>query len=293
MRIAVIGLGNMGQALARTLAAGGRDVVAWNRTPRDLPDLVAAGVRIAPSLHGALTGADVVLLISLSYDTTDALLRPVAGKLKGKLLLQMCTGLPEEARRFAAWAGAQDAEVLDVGIMGYPSDIGSERMLLLFDGDKAMFDKVQPLLAPLGPRQRHVGRAPGLAKTYDNAILARNYAWMLSYLQSAAIAQACGLDTTLFTELAMDQLGPLYRNVDRAKQEIAAGGFRPATQASLAVHHKALGIVQQMAQQAGARTPILAKALAAMERAIAAGHGDREIAACFTAFLPTGTPSAA
>ena len=291
-RVAIIGLGNMGQALALALAAGGRQVQAWNRTPRPLPALQAAGAALPGSLAATLAGAEVVLLVSLSYATTRETLEPAAGALAGKILLPFCSGLPDEAQDFAAWAAARGARSLDIAVMGYPSDIGSERALFLYAGAPALFAEVSALLAPLGPRHRHVGEAPGLAKTYDNVLLARNYAWMMSYLQAAALAQASGLDTTVFTDIAMDLLGPLFRNIQRAKGEIAAGSFAPASQASLAVHEKALAVVLRLARQSGARTPLLDEAHGAMLRAIAAGAGDREIAACFTQFLPPQPPPA-
>jgi 3-hydroxyisobutyrate dehydrogenase-like beta-hydroxyacid dehydrogenase len=287
MRIAVIGLGNMGRALASALAGAGRPVVGWNRTPHDYGALAAAGVAPEADLAGAVRQADLLLLVSLSYDTTRETLQPVAQQLAGKTLLLFCSGLPQDAEAFAAWANKQGARSADVAVMGYPSDVGSERALFLHAGDPALFAELQPVLAPLGPRHRHVGAAAGAAKTFDNVLLARNYAWMLSYLQAAALARASGIDTTLFTDVSMDLLGPLFRNIERAKGEIAAGSFAPATQAALTVHHKALSVVLAMAADSGARTPILNEAHAAMQRAIAAGYGDREIAACFTSFLPS------
>jgi 3-hydroxyisobutyrate dehydrogenase-like beta-hydroxyacid dehydrogenase len=285
MRIAVIGLGNMGRALAKALASGGREVAGWNRTAREAADL--PGVTLHRDLAAAVRNAELLLLVSLSYDTTRETLQPIAPRLAGKTLVTFCSGLPREAEAFGAWAADQGARAADVAVMGYPSDVGTERLLFLHAGDPALVSELQALLAPIGPRHRQVGTSLGAAKTFDNVLLARNYAWMLSYLQAAALARASGIDTTLFTDVAMDLLGPLFRNIERAKGEIAAGRFAPATQASLDVHHKALSVVLQMASDCGARTPILHEAHAAMQRAIAAGHGDREIAACFTSFLPT------
>lgn len=285
MRIAVIGLGNMGRVMAAALAGGGRKVIGWNRTPRH--DAALAGVTVETDLGAAVDRADLLLLVSLDYDTTRATLRPVESQLGGKTLVAFCSGLPQEAEAFATWAQHLGAHWADAAIMGYPTDIGSDRVLFLYSGEPALFAKMQPLLAPLGSRHRHVGATPGAAKTFDNVLLARNYAWMLSYLQAAAVAKASGIDTTLFTDVAMDLLGPLFRNIQRSKAAIAAGSFPPATQAAITVHHKALSAALVMAEDNGARAPILREVQAAMEHAIAAGLGDREIAACFTAFLPS------
>jgi 3-hydroxyisobutyrate dehydrogenase-like beta-hydroxyacid dehydrogenase len=285
MRIGIIGLGNMGQALGTALAKGGRKVVGWNRTPRDFSALSAAGMPIHPHLEAAAAEADVLLLVSLSYASTEAMMQPLAGRLAGKILVQLCSGLPDEAAAFAAWAKGEGARSLDVAVMGFPSDIGSDRILFVHSGDEALHRELLPLLAPIGPRHRHVGTAPGLAKTYDNVLLARNYAWMMSYLQAAALARAAGLDTTVYTEVAMSLLGPLYGNIDRAAKEIATGRFAPAREASISVHHKAVAGILEVARRSGAAVPILAEVHGLMASAIAHGAGDREIAACFPEFL--------
>jgi len=285
MRIGIIGLGNMGQALGTALAKGGRKVVGWNRTPRDFPALSAAGATVHPKLETAAAEADVLLLVMLSYASTEEALRPLAGRLTGKILVQLCSGLPDEAAAFAAWAEGEGARSLDVAVLGFPSDIGSDRVLFVHSGDESLHRELLPHLAPIGPRHRHVGTAPGLAKTYDNVLLARNYAWMMSYLQAAALARAAGLDTTVYTEVAMSLLGPLYGNIERAAKEIATGRFAPAREASISVHHKAVAGILEVARRSGAAVPILAEVHGLMSSAIAHGAGDREIAACFPEFL--------
>lgn len=282
MRIAVIGLGNMGKVIAAALAGGGQEVIGWNRTAREVP----AGVTLEPDLAAAVDNAELLLLASSTYDSTYDMLRPVESRLAGKTLVNFNSGLPQQAETFAAWATAAGARWDDAAIMAYPLDIGSDRALFLHACEPSLFAEIAPLLAPLGPRHRHAGSAPGACKILFNVLIARNYAWMMSYLQSAAIARASGVDTTVFTDIAMDLLGPLFGNIQRAKAEIAAGDFGPAKLAALAVHHQAAAAALEMATDVGARTPILTAVVNAMRQGIDAGLGDREIAACFTSFLP-------
>ena len=288
--ITVIGLGNMGQALARACCAAGHRVTGWNRTSRDFRSLETQGMTLAASAAQACESAEIVLLVSLDYASTRESLADAAGSLDGRTVLQCCSGLREEATGFAEWVQERGARTLDVAIMGYPSDIGSERVMFLHAGPRELFEQWQPVLTALGPRHRHVGTDPGLAKTFDAVLLARSYAWMMGYLQSAAIARAAGLDIDEFTDIAMSLLGPLFANIERARAEIAASTFGPAREASLAVHHKALAGVLELAHATGARTPLLEQVHAAMAGALARGDGDKEIAACFRGFEANDPP---
>jgi 3-hydroxyisobutyrate dehydrogenase-like beta-hydroxyacid dehydrogenase len=53
--VSVIGLGNMGSALARVIQENGRTVTVWNRSPEKAASLVEKGVVLAPSATAAIT----------------------------------------------------------------------------------------------------------------------------------------------------------------------------------------------------------------------------------------------
>jgi 3-hydroxyisobutyrate dehydrogenase-like beta-hydroxyacid dehydrogenase len=63
MRVSVLGMGQMGRALARRALGHGHQVVVWNRTPGRVPELVVAGGVGAPTPADAARGADVVLVV--------------------------------------------------------------------------------------------------------------------------------------------------------------------------------------------------------------------------------------
>lgn len=61
MRVAVLGMGRMGQAVAGRLAEAGHEITIWNRTPGRAPDLVKGGAREAGSIPAAVDGAEIVI----------------------------------------------------------------------------------------------------------------------------------------------------------------------------------------------------------------------------------------
>src|SRR5437867_11710462 len=63
MKVGFIGLGRMGQGMARRILGGGHDLVVYNRTREKTSELVAAGARAAGSLADVCHGREVVITI--------------------------------------------------------------------------------------------------------------------------------------------------------------------------------------------------------------------------------------
>ena len=76
-KVTVIGLGNMGAALASALVKSGREVTVWNRTSAKAAPLVAEGARLAPTIADAIAASDVIVICVFSYDNAEAALADV------------------------------------------------------------------------------------------------------------------------------------------------------------------------------------------------------------------------
>src|SRR5262249_2266604 len=102
----VIGVGAIGSALARALLAAGHRVTIWNRTGIKCEPLAQFGAKVASSVAAAVAESPTIISSVLDYAVTDALLHPEQESLRGRLLIQLSTGTPQQARDTAAWAGA-------------------------------------------------------------------------------------------------------------------------------------------------------------------------------------------
>ena len=69
--VTVIGLGNMGSALARVLQENGRAVTVWNRSPEKATSLVEKGAILAPSAAAALTASPIVIVCVTNYTAAN------------------------------------------------------------------------------------------------------------------------------------------------------------------------------------------------------------------------------
>jgi 3-hydroxyisobutyrate dehydrogenase-like beta-hydroxyacid dehydrogenase len=164
--VTVLGLGQMGGALAAATVAAGHPTVVWNRTPGRAGALVTDGAREAVSPRDAVGASPVVVVVLLDHASVHEVLDPVAGALVGRTLVNVTTTTPEESRELAAWSAAHGVDYLDGGIMAVPAMIGRPEAEVLYSGSRTAFDAARPLLDRWG-RSTWLGGEPGLAPDYD------------------------------------------------------------------------------------------------------------------------------
>ncbi|MCP2093075.1 MULTISPECIES: NAD(P)-binding domain-containing protein [Actinosynnema] len=177
-RTAVIGLGQMGWALATALASGGRDVVVWTRSGRTGPE----GTGTAGSAAEAVERSEVVVVCVTGYDAVVDLL---PARLDGKVVVNLSTGGPEQARDVGRLVRGRGGRYADGAIMDTPPGVG--RAIVLLSGDD-----VPGGLAELGAIT-HLGRDDGLAALHDTALLTLMYGQLTGFLEALALLRADGV----------------------------------------------------------------------------------------------------
>ncbi|MEX2649495.1 MAG: NAD(P)-binding domain-containing protein [Alphaproteobacteria bacterium] len=105
-RVGVIGLGNMGSALADALIARGFDVTVWNRTPARTERFAKASVKVAHTVAEAAGAVDCLVMCLLDHAATMASVATdgVATALRGKALIQLTTMTPVQSMEIGRWA---------------------------------------------------------------------------------------------------------------------------------------------------------------------------------------------
>jgi 3-hydroxyisobutyrate dehydrogenase-like beta-hydroxyacid dehydrogenase len=192
-----VGLGAMGSRLAARLLAAGHTVVGWNRTADKARELVAAGLRLAPSPRAVAEAAEA----TFSMVTDDAALRAVAlgpdgivaGLRPGAVFVEMSTVGPAATREVGAAVAARGATMLDVPVSG--STITVERGEASFQagGDPAALERVRPWLMAMGSGGvTHVGEL-GLAKTMKVATNLGLAVQMLAFSEAVLLAEKSGI----------------------------------------------------------------------------------------------------
>ncbi|WP_206788765.1 NAD(P)-dependent oxidoreductase [Amycolatopsis sp. MtRt-6] len=278
MTVAFLGTGIMGAPMAANIAKAGLDVRVWNRTrakAEPLSDVAA----VAGSAAEAADGADV-LVTMLADGPAVASAFEAASPASGMLWLQMSTVGLDWTDRLAAMAEKAGVVFVDAPVLGTRQPAEQAQLLVLGSGPEEARPAATPVFDAVGMRTIWLGSAGRGSRLK----LVMN-AWVLALTNATAeslgLARALGLDPALFLEtIKGGGLDVGYAHVKGGA--MLAGEFPPAFPAGLAAKDARL-VVEAAGDEvdvAGARA-----VLAHLEAAVAAGHGDEDMAALYRAVL--------
>ncbi|ADB30693.1 6-phosphogluconate dehydrogenase NAD-binding protein [Kribbella flavida DSM 17836] len=275
--ITVIGLGEMGSALAGALVGAGHRVTVWNRSRGKAAALTDRGATAAHDAAAAVAASPVVLVCVSDYAATRAILEApgVGGQLAGRVLVQLSTGTPQDARELDELVRGLGAEYLDGAILAWPRQIGTPDAYVAVSGPEATFRRVEKLLLSVAGAATYAGpRVTGAAAQFA-ATLAYLAGHWIGFAHGARIYQAEGFGVEQFGRL-LAGLGPILAadNVHMATV-VAENRFTDPESTLRTAGHDIQGLVRQAAE-AGIDDTFPAFAAAVFERAVAAGYGDEE-----------------
>jgi 3-hydroxyisobutyrate dehydrogenase-like beta-hydroxyacid dehydrogenase len=273
--IAVLGAGRMGSALVRALLRAGHTVHVFNRTYARSEPLRADGAQLATRVADAVSAAQVIFVCVHDYTSAHRLLQELdADLLRGRLLVQLGSGSPREARESAQWARANGLHYLDGAIMATPDFIGEAGCTILYAGDAALYTEHLPLLRALGGNPQHVGDDHGAAGALDSALLAFMWGDLFGILQGIAVCEAEGLSLETFaknvtaTRPVLD--GAAANMVARVVRRHYAAD--ETTLATLGAHYGAFKHLREICAQRGLEDALPAAFGKLFEAAVEAGH---------------------
>lgn len=280
MRVALLGTGTMGAGMARSLKRAGLEVAAWNRTRSKAEPLTEDGVDVAAAVEEAVSGADAVLTMLFDVDSVLA----VTGELLAALgddavWLQASTVGPSGVLRIADAAG--DAAFLDTPMLGTKQPAAEGKLVALASGDRALVDRVEPVLGAIAARTVYAGSKIGQASALK---LACN-AWIASITaataQSVSLAAALGVDPGLFLQ-AIDG-GPTNAPYAQLKGKAMIGGdFAPSFALDGVI--KDIDLMRAAGSDVGFPTDLLDALRELFARASKAGHGADDMVAIRSVF---------
>jgi 3-hydroxyisobutyrate dehydrogenase len=155
MRIAFLGLGRMGAAMAGHVRDADHDLVVWNRTPKEFP-----GATVAESVADAVQGVDCVVTMLFGPDSVREVLDEVAAAApEGALIIDSTTVGPEASRSFAVTAAAAGLRFIDAPVAGSVEPATRGTLGVLAGGSDEDYAGARPLLELWGDpaKVQHVG----------------------------------------------------------------------------------------------------------------------------------------
>ncbi|MFI6986420.1 NAD(P)-dependent oxidoreductase [Embleya sp. NPDC050154] len=282
--VTVIGLGPMGLALAETLLGHGHLTTVWNRTPEKADSLVTRGVHRAGTVAEAVSASPVTIICLKDYETMYAVLDSAGDALKGRVLVNLNSGTPKEARAAVSWATERGIDYLDGAIMVPPPLVGHPDSVFLYSGSQDVFDKHRATLAGMGA-PRYLGSDPSLAVLYNAALLDMMYATMNGFLHATALVGSANVSAVTFADLALNWFMPSILDSTLTEQapDLDKGNY-PGDVGTMEMNLNALDHITRTCLEQGIHSdqPRLMKAIA--EQAIAEGHGGKNYLAVFEVF---------
>jgi 6-phosphogluconate dehydrogenase len=221
MQVGVVGLGRIGAGMARRLARGGHEVVAWNRTAEIATDLAAepenGGQVVAAAsvadLVAALAPPRHVLLSLPAGDVTQALIDEIAPLLAtGDVLVDTGNANFRDSARRAQDLASRDLTFLDMGVSGgvWGLEVGFCAMV---GGDRGAFERLEPAIATLAPPNGYLYCGPAGAGHYvkmvHNGI---EYGLMEAYGEGFDILHASDYDLDLAAVARLWNHGSVIRS---------------------------------------------------------------------------------
>ena len=196
MKIGFLGLGDMGQAIVPRLMAAGHTVAGWNRTKEKAARLLEIGMLWADTPREAARQSEVVFSIVTDSAAVRALALGengvISGLSKGAVYLDMSTIDPDSSRAIAAEFAKAGLTMLDSPISGTTLTVGQGQASLLVAGDKAAFERVEPVLFSIAPKVTYIG-AQGLAVQLKVALNLTLVIAVMGFCEGVALAEKGGV----------------------------------------------------------------------------------------------------
>ena len=279
--IAFIGLGHMGGGMAPNLAKAGHEVRAFDLSEDALKAAVEKGCARAKSTDEAVADADVVItMLPAAQHVLDVHRNQVLGKAPPSALLIDCSTIDvASARTVEEEAAARGYTMVDAPVSGGIAAAAGGTLTFMVGGSDEAFERAKPFLEPMAKAVIHAG-GPGAgqaAKICNNMILG---ATMAATCEAFVLAEKLGLDLQTFFDISSKASGQSWSMTSYAP----VPGVGPDTPAdhdyeggfAAALMLKDLKLADEAAHQAGAYTPMGAKAEELYQRFVDAGGGNKD-----------------
>lgn len=276
-RVALLGTGTMGGAMAGRLLAAGHDLAVYNRSPRKLAPLAAAGARPCASPAEAVLNADVVVSMVADDEASRAVWLGPGGALAAKrapgaVALESATVSHDWMRELGRRAGEAGLSFLDCPVTGGPDGAAEGRLTLLVGGERTALDAAWPVLRSYAARYFLFGPV-GAGTAYKLVVNTVGAAQAVALAEGLLIAERAGLDPAVVAQ-AMDG-GAVASPLVRYLLARMTGGNHDDIYFAARWRHKDADYGLKLARAVGQPAPVLAAATAAFARTVDAGLGDK------------------
>ena len=279
MRVAFVGLGIMGQPMAKNVARKGYPLSVYNRTAEKALPIEEAGAVVAGSPKEAAKGADVVILMLTGPEAVDQVLDGPQGVLAGldagKTMINMSTVPPSYSRRLSETLKARSIAAIDAPVSGSKKPAEEGALVILAGGPQAKVKEMEPLLLSMGKKIVYCGEA-GQGSSMKMAVNLLLGIMAAGLAEAVNLGQKCGLSTETMLETMLS--GPMQCPLFEFKKPMLISDNYGA-QFPLKHMAKDVRFVLQTADESGAAVPAGHVVFQLYRAAMGRGLSDKDFAA--------------
>ena len=277
-KLGFLGLGLMGYPMARNLLRAGHNVAVWSHTSdkaRKLADEEKGALCASPQDVGAQ--ADVVFLCVGDTEMAREVILGAQGLIQGlrpgAVVVDCSTIAVADSREIGAALKTKSVDFLDAPVTGSTPGAEGGNLTFMIGGDEAVFNKIRPLLDPMGKKIYFCGAAGmGLqAKLTQNLILSNI---LMAFNEGMVLATKGGMDPKLMLEI-LDNSAAKSGLISYKAPFVFSRNF--TTNFSVKWMHKDIGLMLESGKELGVPLYLTGLTRQLFQTAIAAGHGDEDI----------------
>ena len=282
--VGLLGLGAMGEPMAKNLLNAGARLTVWNRTPEKAHTLAEAGAEVGTSPHDVFTACRIVVAMLLDEEALDAVLgrkEPgFAARMEGRTLVNMATVMPAYSEELEADIRAAGGRYVEAPVMGTRAPAEQGRLVGLVSGAETHVDEIMDLLAPMCTRVIRCGPI-GTALRLKLATNLLLIDCVTGLAEAVHFAERSGVDLALFAD-ALDG-SPMDSPVLKLKMgKLLARDY--SRQGAVEVVLRNSDLVRRSAEELGVATPLLELCGSLYGQAVALGLGEKDMIAVVAAF---------
>jgi 3-hydroxyisobutyrate dehydrogenase-like beta-hydroxyacid dehydrogenase len=278
LTVGLVGLGNMGTAMAERLLGAGYPLVVHNRTAAKAEPLAAAGASVA-STAGELAADVDVVITSLANDEAfeSVAAEVVAAARPGTVLVDVSTVSPAVSARVASLAEAASVAYLRAPVSGNPGVVRAGNLSFMVSGARETLERAEPVLRAIGPTIHHVGEAEEarVVKLAVNLVIG-GLAQLMS--EALVLGEAAGVSRAALLEvMGSSSAGAPF--VKYKTEPLLRDDFSATF--TTALMEKDVDLVLEAADENGVELPIAGELKEILRGAIDAGYGDDDFISIF------------
>lgn len=276
MKVAFIGIGEMGVGMAENILRKNGELIFWNRT-KDKPhvlSLIKQGAELKDSIVQAVDGAEIVC-INL---TNDAAVQTVCKELMacvkaGMAVVDFSTVAPETACELAQSFATVGVQFIDCPVSGGSAGAKAGTLAMMAGGSKEAFEKAYPVLEMCGTNVRHMGPSgTGQKAKLINQLLT----WVNQAVvcEAMLLAEKAGIDLTALNNVLKTSWGRSWMLERSVERYIIPRDFESPSGVELMV--KDYNLILKMADQLNCEIPITREAKKPYDAAMQSGLAKKD-----------------